>query len=153
MTDYTPGISQGDMAEHIRTFTVEDIIEREQAAGIRFGPVHRAWQLEKAPEHVKRMLARGRMEPGLLMTRQGFMGMDTSDVNPVSFSAINTTTSPSCFWNASGTAQQTTWAAIPASPGPAPPTSSAPCVPRGCASRSIASTRARSRPPPAPAPS
>jgi len=72
--------------------TVEDLIEREAAAGMPFGPFHRHWLLECAPEKVRRNLELARKHPQLLgMPRQGFQAMDLNDVNTAAFAAINTT--------------------------------------------------------------
>jgi hypothetical protein len=112
--DYKPGVSQEEMAGFVRSLTTEDVIEREIAAGQPFGPMHQRWQLDRAPTHVVRMLRRAKDSP-LVASRQGFMGMDTGDANPSSFTSIDTTVTESCLWcNPKTTSLQTTWAAIPA---------------------------------------
>lgn len=70
--------------------SVDEIIERELAAGVPFGPVHRHWLLQRAPEKVRRNLELARQHPDLLMARQGFASMDVNDVNTAAFGAINT---------------------------------------------------------------
>jgi len=72
--------------------TIEDVIEREIAAGIMFGPFHRKWLLGRAPERVHRLLELGRQHPELRMVRQGFAAMDINDVNTADFNARNTFT-------------------------------------------------------------
>lgn len=100
----------------------EDLIERELANGIAFGPYHREWMLERAPERAQAFMRRARQRleleregiyPPILNTRQGFAGMDTADVTPGSFPAIATTTTET---NITGTVsgQAAAWAGIPA---------------------------------------
>jgi hypothetical protein len=113
--DYEPGISQTEMFDIAHRFSTEDLIEREIAAGQVFGPVHQRWQIEKAPEHVLRMLERGRRFPELVAARQGFVSPGAAKASPGSFTAINTTTTEWCLWSSGvAAAQQTTYAPIPA---------------------------------------
>jgi hypothetical protein len=70
---------------------VEEIIDRERAAGITLGPWERWWLLEHhAPESVRRYIELARQYPHLQMARQGFASMDTNDVNTAPFNARNT---------------------------------------------------------------
>jgi hypothetical protein len=72
---------------------VEEIIEREIAAGIPFGAFHRRWLLERAPEKVRRNLELARRHPDFLgMPRQGFASLDINDGNTADFTARNTFT-------------------------------------------------------------
>jgi len=71
---------------------IDEIIEREIAAGVAFGPVHRHWQLLRAPEKVRRYLELARTSD-IYATRQGFAGMDINDVNTAAFNARNTSAS------------------------------------------------------------
>lgn len=73
--------------------TVEDVVRREIAAFGPFGPFHRRWLLERAPERVRCYLELGRLHPELRMVRQGFAAMDTNDANTADFSARNTSAS------------------------------------------------------------
>ena len=72
------------------TLTPEDIIEREIAAGVPFGPFHRHWLLDRAPEKVRRNLELARLHPGIQMARQGFASLDVNDGVTAAFAAINT---------------------------------------------------------------
>lgn len=74
---------------------VSEIIEREIAAGMSFGPFHRQWLLERAPEKVRRNLELARRFPEIVAARQGFAALDTNDVNTAAFAAINTTVAES----------------------------------------------------------
>jgi hypothetical protein len=72
---------------------VDEIIEREIAAGVPFGPVHRHWLFRRAPEKVRRNLERARTSDIYGMPRQGFAAMDLNDVNTAAFNARNTSAS------------------------------------------------------------
>ena len=72
---------------------VDEIIEREIAAGVPFGPVHRHWLFLRAPEKVRRNLERARHSDIYGMPRQGFAAMDINDVNTAAFTARNTSAS------------------------------------------------------------
>jgi len=71
---------------------IDEIIEREIAAGIPFGPFHRQWLLAQAPEKVRRHLELARDSQIRAMARQGLATMDTNDVNTADFTARNTFT-------------------------------------------------------------
>jgi hypothetical protein len=76
-------------------FAIEELVDKEHAAGIRLGPFERYWLLEhRCPERVRRYLELAREHPHLVgMPRQGFAGMDINDVNTAAFSARNTSAS------------------------------------------------------------
>jgi hypothetical protein len=77
-------------------------IEREQAAGIAFGPFHRKFMLERAPEKVQRILEEMRRTEhvGLLCSEQGFADMAYRDFPPANLrAAINTTTTETNLWD------------------------------------------------------
>jgi hypothetical protein len=76
------------MVEHM---AVEEIIEREIAAGIPFGAFHRQWLLERAPEKVRRYLELAKTS-NIVAVRQGFGAMDLNDINTADFNARNTFT-------------------------------------------------------------
>lgn len=67
----------------------DELIDQERDCGIFFGPFHRQWLLERAPEKVRRYLA---MAPGsqIMGARQGFASMDVNDANTAAFTARNT---------------------------------------------------------------
>lgn len=70
-----------------------DIIQQEIESGIpgfEYGPWHRQWLNERAPEHAKKMLEMARRHPHLILGRQGLATMDINDVNTAAFGAINT---------------------------------------------------------------
>lgn len=113
--DYEPGISQDEMADFARRLTTIDLIERELAAGWAFGPVHQRWQLERAPEHVQRMLDLAKQRPEFQGANQGFVSPGAAKPLPSSFAAIANTTTESCLFNTGiSTALQTTYTPIPA---------------------------------------
>jgi hypothetical protein len=74
-------------------FSVDEVIDRELAAGIPFGPFHQWWLMERAPEKVKRNLELARLHPELVGARQGFQSMDINDGVTAAFSARNTSAS------------------------------------------------------------
>lgn len=74
-------------------FSVSDIIEREIACGQPFGPFHRLWLLDRAPEKVRRNLELARRYPHLVGARQGFASADINDGATAAFGAINTSAS------------------------------------------------------------
>jgi hypothetical protein len=79
-------------------FTVSDIIDREIAAGQQFGPFHRQWLLERAPEKVLRNLRLAREHPHIYgMPRQGLVAADINDPNTAAFNARNTSASEICM--------------------------------------------------------
>lgn len=88
-----------DLEKLVREFDPKQIIEREQAAGQAFGPFHRSWLHERAPEKVRRMLTKAREHPELVATRQGFMSMEQVDFPSASLSTINTTVTETNLWN------------------------------------------------------
>ena len=94
--------------EEVRKLTITDFIEREIDAGQSFGPMHRMWQLEKAPEHVKRMQTKAAKFPGILNTRQGFSGQDANDFPPASFTAVTASATETNLWTPN------IWTPIPA---------------------------------------
>lgn len=71
-------------------FSIADLIDKERAAGLHFGPWHRHWLVSKAPERARRYLELSRKHPQIVMARQGFGSMDINDVNTAAFGAINT---------------------------------------------------------------
>jgi hypothetical protein len=74
--------------------SVEELVDRERANGLRLGPFERFWLLEhRAPERVRRCLELARQHPHLVAARQGFASMDVNDVNTAAFSARNTSAS------------------------------------------------------------
>lgn len=98
-----------DLERLVHRFDPKQIIEREQASGQAFGPFHRQWLLERAPEKVRKMLEKARLHPELVATRQPFMAPDAQDFPPASLkSAINTTTVETNLWDPG------LWAPIPA---------------------------------------
>lgn len=72
------------------TVRIAELVEKEQAAGVMFGPFHRSWLHERAPEKVRRHLERARHDQYRMMARQGFASADTNDVNTAAFGARNT---------------------------------------------------------------
>lgn len=77
-------------------------IEREQAAGIAFGPFHRQFMLDRAPEKVQRILEEMRRtkDVGLLCSEQGFADMAYRDFATANLrAAINTTTTETNLWD------------------------------------------------------
>jgi hypothetical protein len=105
----SPFAACAEIEELASGLTMRDIIEREQAAGIQFGPVHRQFQLEAAPEKVQRMLEKGRRHPEIVAINQAITGAEQRLFPPASLrTAINTTTTETNLWDPS------LWALIPA---------------------------------------
>lgn len=77
--------------------TVSEIIDREKAAGVPFGPYHRAWLHERAPERVRRYLRLAHERPGVVgMPTQFFSS--AAPVPPFSHTAIATTVTETYLW-------------------------------------------------------
>lgn len=58
-------------------FTIDEIIDLEREAGQMFGPFHRQWYLDRAPEKVRRHLENARKFPDIYgMPSQGFYGVN-----------------------------------------------------------------------------
>jgi hypothetical protein len=75
-------------------------IEREQAAGMAFGPFHRQFQLERAPEKVRLLLAKAAKHRELVAAKQSFATMDQLDGAEANLrTAINTTTTETNLWD------------------------------------------------------
>lgn len=92
-----------DLLKLTREFDPKWAIEREQAAGNLFGPFHQAWQLERAPEKVKKILsekeARRHLEY-IECSRQGVGDMPYRDFPRLDLrAAINTTTTETNLWD------------------------------------------------------
>jgi len=69
---------------------LSEVVEKEIAAGFALGPFHRDWLIRnRAPAIVREQLRLGRERHWLQMARQGFMSMDTNDVNTADFGARN----------------------------------------------------------------
>ena len=78
--------------------TLDEVVQREQAAGVLLGPFHRDWLIRnRAPATVREHLRLGRERHWLQMARQGFASMDTNDANTAAFSARNTFTTEVCI--------------------------------------------------------
>jgi hypothetical protein len=90
------------------SLSVSEIIEREIDAGQAFGPFHRQWLLERAPEKVRRQLELARLFPDIMNSRQGFASMDVNDFPPASFTAVANTTAETNLWTPA------IWTPIPA---------------------------------------
>lgn len=98
-----------DVERLAREFDPQVIIEREIAAGVEFGPFHRQWLLERAPEKVRRNLRLAAEHPELVGARTTFAGGDILDAPPANLrAAINTTTTETNLWDPA------LWALIPA---------------------------------------
>lgn len=84
----------------ISPFSLADLVEMEHAAGKQFGPFHRQWLLNRpgVPEQIRRNLELAAKHPGLVMTRQGFEGMDANDFPPASFTAVTASATETNLW-------------------------------------------------------
>lgn len=90
-------------------FDVEDIIERERAAGLVCGPFHRDWLLKNAtPESTRHLLAKAKQFPGIVNGRQGFASMDVNDFPPTNFTAVTASATETNLWTPA------IWSPIPA---------------------------------------
>ena len=80
--------------------TVADLIEREQAAGEAFGPFHRSWLHERAPERVRRLLELAAKRPDLIgMPASQYTGPEGQvSVNPSSFTAVTASATDTNLW-------------------------------------------------------
>lgn len=78
-------------------------IEREQAAGVLFGPFHQRYMLDRAPERVQKILAelhRPDAARDLVAGEQRFASMDYGDFPSANLrAAINTTTTETNLWD------------------------------------------------------
>lgn len=96
MTSFVPTLDE--CADIARRMTRREMIEREQAAGQPFGPMHRAWQIERAPEKVRRLLQIAAMRPDLVAGSSDFLGpvLQFPGASPAT---VNTTTTETNLWN------------------------------------------------------
>jgi hypothetical protein len=105
----SPFAARAEIEDLASGLTMRDIIEREQSAGIQFGPVHRQFQLEAAPEKVQRLLEKSRRHPEIVAINQAITGAEQRLFPPANLrAAINTTTTETNLWDPS------LWALIPA---------------------------------------
>jgi hypothetical protein len=91
-----------DLVKLSREFNPRWVIEREQAAGIAFGPFHRQFMLERAPEKMRKILEEMKRtkDVGLLASEQGFADMAYRDFSTANLrAAINTTTTETNLWD------------------------------------------------------
>lgn len=70
---------------------ISELIERERACGITFGPFYRSWLLTRAPESVRRQIEWANRYPGLVAARQGFQSADINDGATAAFAAVAST--------------------------------------------------------------
>lgn len=106
--DYGLGDSREEMYERVRRFGLPEMIEHEQEAGMWFGPAHRYWHLQRAPEKVRKLLELAAKRPHVQGARQGFAAMDVADFPPSSFSPVTASATETNLWT------QTVWTPIPA---------------------------------------
>lgn len=77
------------MSIDITSYTLDDIVAQERAVGVPFGPWHRQWLVDHAPDRVRKNLELAKRFPGVMgMARQGFSSMDTNDGATVAFGAV-----------------------------------------------------------------
>lgn len=80
--------------------TIDELVQKEHEAGVRFGPFHRQWLLQRAPARVSRDLAMAARHPNLVMAKQGFASTDLRDAATANLkAAINTTTTETNLWD------------------------------------------------------
>ncbi len=89
-----------DLEKLAQKFDPKVIIEREQAAGVLFGPFHRSWLLARAPEKVRRMLEKATLHPELVgMPASQYTGPEGQvSANPSSFTAVTAATTDTNLW-------------------------------------------------------
>jgi hypothetical protein len=77
-------------------------IDREQANGIAFGPMHRTYLLERAPEQLRRILEKHQrmaiLHPELVGARTTFAGADPAGMPSASFAAVANTLTETNLW-------------------------------------------------------
>lgn len=82
------------------SFTIDELVQMEHAAGVRFGPFHRHWLLQRAPDTVRRDLENAARFPNLVAAKQGFASTDVRDAATANLrAAINTTTTETNLWD------------------------------------------------------
>lgn len=95
---------QIDLYKLEREWDIRRGIELEEAAGFAFGPFHRQFVLERAPQRVRKILddmKRG-SAIGLMASRQGFASMDMGDAPSANLrAAIASTTTETNLWDPS----------------------------------------------------
>jgi hypothetical protein len=96
--------------DEIHKLTAEDIIERERAAGVDFGPFHRMWLLERAPEKVRRYLELGAKHPNVVgMPESQYTGPEgAAAMAPTNFTAVTASATETNLWTPN------IWTPIPA---------------------------------------
>lgn len=99
-----------DLIRQTGRFDVAKMVEREHAAGVRFGPFHRAWLLERAPEKVRRQLELAAKHPHIVgMPEAQFTGFEGQVSGPpASFTAVTASATETNLWTPA------IWTPIPA---------------------------------------
>lgn len=83
----------------LRRITVEDLIDREIAAGQAFGPFHRSWLLERAPEKVRRNLELAAKRPDLVAVNSPYQGPEgTAKAYLASNAAVSASATETNLW-------------------------------------------------------
>lgn len=87
------------LARDVQRITIDDVIERELAAGELFGPFHRAWLSERAPERVRRNLKLAAERPNLVAADAGYAALEgQNSANPASFTAVTASATETNLW-------------------------------------------------------
>lgn len=96
--------------DEIHKLTIDDIVERELDAGVKCGPFHRLWLLERAPEKVKRQLELARRFPEIVgMPESQYTGPEgVAAMAPTNFTAVTASATETNLWVPS------LWTPIPA---------------------------------------
>lgn len=98
-----------ELAEIVKSFSLDHIVERERRSGMVLGPFEQRWLLErKAPRDVRRLIEKARLNPKLVGGRQGFMSMDVNDFPPTNFTAVTASATETNLWTPA------IWSPIPA---------------------------------------
>lgn len=86
------------------------LIDREQSNGVDFGPFHRTWLLERAPEKVRRQLELAAKHPELVgMPEAQFTGTEGQAAGPpTNFTAVTASATETNLWTPN------IWTPIPA---------------------------------------
>lgn len=86
--------------DEIHKLTISDIIEREISAGQMFGPFHRRWLLDRAPEKVRRHLELAALRPELVgMPASQYTGPEGAvSANPSSFGSVTASATDTNLW-------------------------------------------------------
>lgn len=96
------------MSGVVPAYDLSDLVDLERSAGKEFGPFHRQWLQERAPERVRHYLDLAAKRPDIVCANSPFTSIDGNIVPTVSNTAVTASATETNLWTPS------LWSPIPA---------------------------------------